>query len=211
MRLTVCVLASCLLAAPASAGVVAHIDNARQRMTVMVDGAALYSWPVSTARRGDQTPAGSYYVQRMERMWHSRKYHGAPMPHALFFAGGIAIHATSAVGQLGLRPATGPRRLQPEERPRTLFQPSASTAARRSWSPTAPRPPTPAWACSDAGPLPRLGVFCPAPRHRDRRRRLPSATPGVLDAGRMACARAADRRSAARVGICRRFSSSSTC
>ena len=121
MRLTVCALASCLLAAPASAGVVAHIDNARQRMTVMVDGAALYSWPVSTARRGYETPAGSYYVQRMERMWHSRKYHGAPMPHALFFAGGIAIHATSAVGQLGRPASHGCVRLSPKNA-RALFE-----------------------------------------------------------------------------------------
>jgi len=101
----ICALATCLFASPASASVVAYIDNAAQRMIVMVDGAAVHSWPVSTARQGYETPAGSYYVQRMERMWHSRKYHMSPMPHALFFEGGLAIHGTSAIRQLG-RPAS---------------------------------------------------------------------------------------------------------
>src|SRR4051794_12843792 len=48
VRLAVCALAACLFALPASADVVAHIDNATQRMTVVVDGAAIHSWPVST-------------------------------------------------------------------------------------------------------------------------------------------------------------------
>ena len=62
MRLTTFAVAACLLAAPASASVVTHIDNATQRMTVVVDGAALYSWRVSTARPGCETPAGGYSV-----------------------------------------------------------------------------------------------------------------------------------------------------
>ena len=97
MRFTALTVAACLFTAPASASVVAHIDNATQRMTVIVDGAAVHSWPVSTARQGYETPAGSYYVQWMERMWYSRKYHMSPMPHALFFEGGLAIHGTSAI------------------------------------------------------------------------------------------------------------------
>ena len=59
MRLAVCALAACLFALPASADVVAHIDNATQRMTVVVDGAAIHSWPVSTARTGYQTRRGA--------------------------------------------------------------------------------------------------------------------------------------------------------
>ena len=121
MRLTACAVAACLFAFPASASVVAHIDNATQRMTVAVDGAAVYSWPVSTARQGYETPAGSYYVQRMERMWHSRKYDMSPMPHALFFEGGLAIHGTSAIRKLG-RPASHCCvRLSPSNA-RTLFE-----------------------------------------------------------------------------------------
>jgi len=110
-----------LFAPPASAGVVAHIDNATQRMTVVVDGAAIHSWPVSTAQTGYETPAGSYYVQRMERMWRSRKYNMAPMPHALFFEGGLAIHGTSAVRQLGRPASHGCVRLSPSNA-RRLFE-----------------------------------------------------------------------------------------
>ena len=121
MRLTACAVAACLFALPASATVVAHIDNATQRMTVVVDGAAVHSWPVSTAREGYETPAGSYYVQRMERMWYSRKYDMSPMPHALFFEGGLAIHGTSAIRQLGRRASHGCVRLSPKNA-RTLFE-----------------------------------------------------------------------------------------
>jgi lipoprotein-anchoring transpeptidase ErfK/SrfK len=120
VRLTLCALAACLFALPASAGVLAHIDNAAQRMTVVVDGAPTYSWPVSTARQGYETPAGSYYVQRMERMWYSRKYDNAPMPHALFFEGGLAIHGTNAIRQLGRPASHGCVRLSPGNA-RTLF------------------------------------------------------------------------------------------
>jgi lipoprotein-anchoring transpeptidase ErfK/SrfK len=117
----ICALATCLFASPASASVVAYIDNATQRMTVMVDGAAVHSWPVSTAREGYETPAGSYYVQRMERMWYSRKYHMSPMPHALFFEGGLAIHGTSAIRQLGRPASHGCVRLSPSNA-RRLFE-----------------------------------------------------------------------------------------
>jgi lipoprotein-anchoring transpeptidase ErfK/SrfK len=84
------------LAAPVSAGVVVRIDNSAQRMHVYVDGGLAYVWPVSTARRGYWTPPGNYSVQRMARMWYSRKYHMSPMPYSLFFYGGYAIHGTGA-------------------------------------------------------------------------------------------------------------------
>lgn len=89
-------------------------------MTVVVDGVPTYSWPVSTARRGYQTPAGSYSVKRMERMWYSRKYDMSPMPHALFFRGGYAIHGTYSVRQLGHPASHGCVRLSPANA-RTLF------------------------------------------------------------------------------------------
>ena len=122
MRLAaICALATCLFASPASASVVAYIDNATQRMTVMVDGAAVHSWPVSTARQGYETPVGSYYVQRIERMWYSRKYHMSPMPHALFFEGRLAIDGTSAIRQLGCPASHGCVRLNPSNA-RRLFE-----------------------------------------------------------------------------------------
>ena len=104
---------TCALVAPAAAGVVAQIDQSRQRMRVIVDGHTAYDWPVSTARRGYITPNGSFRVGLMAPMWRSRKYHGSPMPHAMFFRGGYAIHGTYATGALGRRASHGCIRLAP--------------------------------------------------------------------------------------------------
>jgi lipoprotein-anchoring transpeptidase ErfK/SrfK len=101
------------LAAPARADVVIRVDNSSQRMQVYVDGALAHVWKVSTARPGYWTPPGDYYVQRMERMWYSRKYDMSPMPHSLFFYGGYAIHGTGALRQLGRPASHGCVRLHP--------------------------------------------------------------------------------------------------
>lgn len=100
-------------AAPASAEVIAQIDQSSQSMHVFINGRLAHVWPVSTARRGYVTPNGSYRVGLMAPMWRSRKYHNAPMPHAMFFRGGYAIHGTYAVGQLGRRASHGCVRLAP--------------------------------------------------------------------------------------------------
>jgi hypothetical protein len=86
--------------------VLAEIDKATQRMHVYVDGEHTYSWKVSTGLgvRYD-TPKGSHYVYRAHRMWRSRKYFNAPMPYAVFFNGGYAVHGTKALWRLG-RPAS---------------------------------------------------------------------------------------------------------
>jgi lipoprotein-anchoring transpeptidase ErfK/SrfK len=89
-------------------------------MRVYVGGALSYDWPVSTARAGYVTPNGRYRVGRMERSWYSRKYHGSPMPHALFFRGGYAIHGTGEIRRLGRRASHGCIRLSPGNA-RTLF------------------------------------------------------------------------------------------
>lgn len=111
----------CALPAPARAGIVARVDQASQRMRVYVDGVPTYDWPVSTARAGYRTPNGSYRVFRTERMWRSRKYGNALMPHALFFRGGYAVHGTDAVGRLGRRASHGCIRLSPSHA-RALFE-----------------------------------------------------------------------------------------
>src|SRR4051794_37135456 len=109
-----------LAAGPASSAIVARIDHSQQRIRVYVDGALAYVWPVSTARPGYRTPPGHYRVRRMERMWYSRKYDWSPMPHALFFRGGYAIHGTYSVRQLGRPASHGCVRLAPGNA-RTLF------------------------------------------------------------------------------------------
>jgi lipoprotein-anchoring transpeptidase ErfK/SrfK len=113
MRLLVLAVLLVSLAAPARAGVVVRIDNSTQRMHVYIDGMPAYIWRVSTARRGYRTPPGNYRVQRMERMWYSRKYDMSPMPYSLFFAGGYAIHGTYAIRQLGRPASHGCVRLHP--------------------------------------------------------------------------------------------------
>lgn len=114
LRLAAAVLAlSTCCATPAAAALVARVDQSAQRMRVYVDGALAYDWPVSTARAGYVTPNGRFRVGRMERMWYSRRYHGSPMPHAMFFRGGYAIHGTGAVGRLGRRASHGCIRLSP--------------------------------------------------------------------------------------------------
>ncbi len=98
-----------MLVAAASASfanaVVARIDVSSQTMTVSKHGRVLYTWPVSTARKGYVTPRGQYRPTRMHKMWYSRKYDMSPMPYSIFFRGGYAIHGTNYVKQLG-RPAS---------------------------------------------------------------------------------------------------------
>lgn len=85
--------------------VVARIDVSSQTMTVSKHGRVLYTWPVSTARKGYVTPRGQYRPTRMHKIWYSRKYDMSPMPYSIFFRGGYAIHGTNYVKQLG-RPAS---------------------------------------------------------------------------------------------------------
>jgi len=97
----------------ASAGVVAKIDLSEQRMRVYVDSDRKYSWAVSTARRGYRTPTGNFKPTRMYKSYFSRKYHGSPMPHSIFFYGGYAIHGTDAIKSLGSPVSHGCIRLHP--------------------------------------------------------------------------------------------------
>ena len=83
----------------------ADIDLATQSMMVSDKSGQLYRWPVSSARAGYVTPAGSFTVTWTSRMHYSRQYDWAPMPYAVFFNQGVAVHATNATGSLG-RPAS---------------------------------------------------------------------------------------------------------
>jgi hypothetical protein len=79
----------------------ASIDLSGQRMVVKVDGQTRYSWPISSGVAKYATPTGTFRPQRLEKMWYSRKYDMAPMPHAVFIHGGVAIHGTSHTASLG--------------------------------------------------------------------------------------------------------------
>ncbi|NLR96381.1 L,D-transpeptidase [Rhizobium sp. P38BS-XIX] len=90
----------------ANAGtLLASVDLRSQTMTVSEDGVFKYRWKVSTARRGYVTPTGSYTAKWLSKDHRSKKYDDAPMPYAVFFNGGYAVHGTYEVRQLG-RPAS---------------------------------------------------------------------------------------------------------
>lgn len=97
----------------AEAAVEARIDISTQRMVVLVDGVRQGEYAVSTGRKGYRTPTGYFKPQRMHRRYYSRKYHNSPMPHSIFFAGGIAVHGTYETGRLGRPASHGCVRLAP--------------------------------------------------------------------------------------------------
>jgi len=102
-------------ASPAAAGIVVSVDTFVQQMTVTVDGAPRYTWPVSTGRAGYATPAGSFTPLRLEREHYSREWDDAPMPYSIFFTGqGHAIHGTRSIKALGSPVSHGCVRLATE-------------------------------------------------------------------------------------------------
>ena len=100
---------------PEAASVLINIDKSKQRMTVLVDGAQLYQWPVSTGAPGYSTPSGTHTASSMNEIWYSKQWDNAPMPHAVFFTKeGHAIHGTKEVRRLGKPASHGCVRLSPQ-------------------------------------------------------------------------------------------------
>lgn len=90
-----------------------NINLTRQRMTVTENGATRYTWAISSGAYGYPTPTGTFRPSWMSKMWYSRQYDNAPMPHSIFFKGGAAIHATSSIHLLGTPASHGCVRLAP--------------------------------------------------------------------------------------------------
>lgn len=97
-----------------AANLVANIDLSSQTMVVSQNGKVKYKWLVSTGRKGYSTPTGSYTAKWLSRHHRSRKYNNAPMPYAVFFRGGYAIHGTYETKRLGRVASHGCVRLAPE-------------------------------------------------------------------------------------------------
>lgn len=93
----------------------ARVSIATQTMEVLVDGQPTFHWKVSTAGKGYSTPTGSWKPTRLEEMWYSRQYDNAPMPNAVFFHEGYAVHATNAIKRLGRPASHGCVRLHPND------------------------------------------------------------------------------------------------
>jgi lipoprotein-anchoring transpeptidase ErfK/SrfK len=118
--LSVFIVALFVLVGPVRAELIIHIDKSAQRMTIEKDGVKGPVFVVSTGRRGYGTPEGVFRPNRMERKWFSRRYYNSPMPHAIFFYKGYAIHGTNYLNQLGGPASHGCVRLHPAKAA-TLF------------------------------------------------------------------------------------------
>ena len=106
---------------PPKSSILVNVDKASQEMTVFIDGVERYSWPVSTGLSGYSTPSGTYSASSMNKIWYSKQWDNAPMPHAVFFTKqGHAIHGTKEVKNLGKPASHGCVRLAPENAA-TLF------------------------------------------------------------------------------------------
>jgi len=104
-----------VLASPASGAVLITVDKATQQMSVAVDGALRWTWPVSTGQAKYDTPNGAYTTFRMERHHFSREWDDAPMPYSIFFTkAGHAIHGSYATRRLGRPASHGCVRLAPK-------------------------------------------------------------------------------------------------
>lgn len=121
MRLSICFAAAALftglvggVSTASAASLEARVSIPDQTMTVTRYGKVVHTWKVSTARSGYKTPSGEWRPYRMHVMWRSIKYDNAPMPYAVFYDGGYAIHGTTAVGRLGSPASHGCVRLLTE-------------------------------------------------------------------------------------------------
>jgi uncharacterized protein (TIGR02246 family) len=92
-----------------------NVDKSRQAMTISLDGVKTYEWPVSTGKAGYSTPSGTYTATSMNKVWYSKEWDNAPMPHSIFFMkDGHAIHGSLDVRHLGQPVSHGCVRLSPE-------------------------------------------------------------------------------------------------
>ena len=75
-------------------GVVIVVSNASQQMHVFRDGSLWRSSPVSTGKRGKETPTGVFAILQKKTFHRSNLYSNAPMPFMQRLTwDGIAIHA----------------------------------------------------------------------------------------------------------------------
>ena len=96
-----------------SANLIAQVSLSSQTMVVTQNGVVKHRWRVSTGRKGFGTPTGAWSAKWASRNHRSRKYDNAPMPYAIFFKGGYAVHATFDTKRLGRPASHGCVRLSP--------------------------------------------------------------------------------------------------
>ena len=135
-------------------------------MSVAVDGAQRYTWPVSTGRPGYDTPNGAFKVNRMDANHFSQEWDNAPMPHTMFFdMHGHAIHGFFDVKHLGLAVSHGCVRLAPANATVLFNLVKAEGMANTSVTVTGRTP------GGDNGPVARAACRTTKPSIRRSRRR----------------------------------------
>ncbi|CAN7301202.1 L,D-transpeptidase [Rhizobium sp. LjRoot254] len=113
LAVVLALLAFGFLSSAQAGTITARISLSSQTMTVTDGMFVRHKWKISTARRGYVTPTGSYRAYWASRHHRSRKYDNAPMPYAIFFKGGYAVHATFDLKRLGRPASHGCIRLHP--------------------------------------------------------------------------------------------------
>lgn len=98
----------------ASADIIAHVDISEQRLDLYVDGKPTQTWKVSTGKRRNWTPTGTYKPYWLNRHHRSSLFNNAPMPYSVFFKGHYAIHGTNQIKRLGRPASHGCVRLHPK-------------------------------------------------------------------------------------------------
>lgn len=84
---------------PRSHGVKVVISLPQQKAYVFRDGELFATSPVSTGKRGYETPAGTFPILQKKVHHRSNKYSNAPMPYMQRLTwSGVAIHAGSLPG-----------------------------------------------------------------------------------------------------------------
>src|SRR5215467_14782274 len=111
--ITIMALGAAVIASNAEAKLDLFVDKSTQQISVIQNGRLLYVWPISTGRDRFSTPSGVYAPERLEPMWFSRVYYDTPMPHAIFFHRGYAIHGSYDIARLGGPASHGCIRLHP--------------------------------------------------------------------------------------------------
>lgn len=98
-----------------AAMLVAEVSLSAQELTVVYKGEPLTRFAVSTGRAGFRTPEGTFRPQRMYREYFSKQYDGSPMPNAIFYDRGYAIHGSYETSSLGRPASHGCVRLHPQD------------------------------------------------------------------------------------------------
>ena len=96
------------------------VNISDQIMNVYKGNTLVYSWFVSTAMEGLITPTGNYNPYHTEKMHFSKQFYNSPMPYAVFFKDGFAIHGTEYVRSLGYKASHGCVRLHTDNALQTL-------------------------------------------------------------------------------------------